>query len=113
MGGETTVELPGFVGADSLERFRDKTRAFLRAHQDHSADAVQAGHRAAGREKWTFEIKFDGYRRIALKRGREVTFFSRNQRVLNKRFQNVAARMASMRCSWAFTKTNGSSLSRR
>ena len=35
MGGETTVELPGFVGADSLEKFPDKTRAFLRAHQDH------------------------------------------------------------------------------
>jgi bifunctional non-homologous end joining protein LigD len=57
---------------------------------------VQAGHRAAGREKWTFEIKFDGYRRIALKRGREVTFFSRNQRVLNKRFQNVAQALASL-----------------
>jgi ATP-dependent DNA ligase len=24
-------------------------------------------------EKWTFEIKFDGYRCIAVKRGREVT----------------------------------------
>jgi hypothetical protein len=31
-------------------------------------------------EKWTFEIKFDGYRCIAVKRGREVTLFSRTRR---------------------------------
>ena len=46
-------------------------------------------------EKWTFEIKFDGYRCIALKRGREVTLFSRNQKVLNKRFTMVVEALAS------------------
>jgi len=35
MGGETTVELPGFAPLDTFERFRDKARAFLREHQDH------------------------------------------------------------------------------
>ena len=37
-------------------------------------------------EKWTFEIKFDDYRCIAVKRGTEVTLLSRNEKVLNKRF---------------------------
>lgn len=31
-------------------------------------------------------MKFDGYRCIAVKRGREVTLFSRHEKVLNKRF---------------------------
>ena len=48
-------------------------------------------------EKWTFEIKFDGYRCIALKRGREITLFSRNQKMLNKRFPMVVEALASLK----------------
>ena len=33
-------------------------------------------------EKWTFEIKFDGYRCVAAKRGTEVTLFRAARRVL-------------------------------
>ena len=46
-------------------------------------------------EKWTFEIKFDGYRCIALKRGREVTLFSRHKKVLNRRFPGVVDALSS------------------
>jgi bifunctional non-homologous end joining protein LigD len=35
---------------------------------------------------WTFEIKFDGYRCIAIKRGDKLTLLSRNEKVLNSRF---------------------------
>jgi type I restriction enzyme R subunit len=35
IGNEAVIDLPGFAGADSFERFRDKARAFLRQHQDH------------------------------------------------------------------------------
>jgi ATP-dependent DNA ligase len=45
-------------------------------------------------ETWTFEVKFDGYRCIAVKRGREVTLFSRHKKVLNRRFSSVVQALA-------------------
>jgi ATP-dependent DNA ligase len=42
----------------------------------------------------TFEIKFDGYRCVAVKRGSEVTLLSRNEKVLNKRFPKVVDALA-------------------
>ncbi len=47
-------------------------------------------------EPWIFEIKFDGYRCIAVKLGSEVTLFSRNQRVLNERFPKIVDALASL-----------------
>ena len=37
IGNETPVELPGFAAPDSYERFRAKTRQFLREHEDEAA----------------------------------------------------------------------------
>jgi len=47
-------------------------------------------------KKWTYEIKFDGYRCIAVKRGSEVTLFSRNEKLLNKRFPKVVDALTSL-----------------
>lgn len=35
MGDEIIVDLPGFTALDNFEKFRAKTRAFLRSHQDN------------------------------------------------------------------------------
>jgi ATP dependent DNA ligase-like protein len=42
-------------------------------------------------EKWSFELKLDGYRCIAVKRGKEGTLFSRHKKVLNKLFPILVA----------------------
>ena len=47
-------------------------------------------------KNWTFEIKFDGYRCIAVKCEREVTLFSRHRKVLNKRSPGVVDALASL-----------------
>src|SRR4029450_7500526 len=64
--------------------------AFIEPMQCKRVSALPLG------EKWTFEIKFDGYRYIALKRGSEVTLFSRRQKVLNRRFPGVVDALASV-----------------
>ena len=48
------------------------------------------------KEKWTFEIKFEGYRCIALKRGSEVTLLSRNQKRSSTRSPHSGATSFSM-----------------
>ncbi len=62
---------------------------FIEPVQRKPVTALPAG------ENWTFEIKFDGYRCIAVKRGRAVTLFSRNEKVLNNRFPGVLDTLAS------------------
>jgi ATP-dependent DNA ligase len=64
--------------------------AFIEPMQCKAVPALPAG------EKWTFEIKFDGYRCIAVKRGREVTLFSRHEKVLNRRFSSIVQALASL-----------------
>ncbi|MDB6117127.1 MAG: ATP-dependent ligase clustered with Ku protein LigD [Verrucomicrobiaceae bacterium] len=45
---------------------------------------------------WRFEIKFDGYRCIAVKTGAKATLWSRNHKSLNKRFPSLVSSLESM-----------------
>jgi bifunctional non-homologous end joining protein LigD len=64
--------------------------AFIEPMQCKSVTSLPAG------DKWTFEIKVDGYRSVAVKRGREVALFSRHKKVLKKRFPGVVNALVSL-----------------
>src|SRR3954469_11304583 len=40
-------------------------------------------------EKWLYELKFDGFRGIAIKNGKDVQLWSRQQNNMNKRFPRI------------------------
>jgi ATP-dependent DNA ligase len=71
------------------QTIHDRTKpAFIEPMQCKPVTALPSG------EGWTFEVKLDGYRCIAVKRRREVTLFSRHKKVLNKRFPSVVEALA-------------------
>jgi bifunctional non-homologous end joining protein LigD len=45
---------------------------------------------------WTYEVKFDGYRTIAVKDGPRVTLFSRNLKDVTRMYASVAATIATI-----------------
>jgi bifunctional non-homologous end joining protein LigD len=47
---------------------------------------------------WSYELKFDGYRAIALKGGDEVRLLSRNEKDLGKKFSVVTQAVAELDC---------------
>jgi hypothetical protein len=70
--------------------------AFIQPMQCKSVTALPAVTAPPAGEKWTLEIKFAGYRGVIVKRSSEVTVFSRNQKVLNRRFPKVVDAIASL-----------------
>lgn len=46
--------------------------------------------------QWLYEVKFDGFRVLAVKNGREVELWSRNQKSLNERFPDVVTAVAKL-----------------
>src|ERR1700730_89636 len=45
---------------------------------------------------WIYEIKFDGYRALALRSGNQTRILSRNQKDLGKKFQTIADSIAAL-----------------
>lgn len=47
-------------------------------------------------EEWTYEIKFDGFRCLAMKTGKKVQLWSRNQKSFTARFPDVVAALEAL-----------------
>jgi bifunctional non-homologous end joining protein LigD len=47
--------------------------------------------------EWLYEVKFDGFRVLAIKNGKEVELWSRNQKRLDERFPEVVKAVAKLR----------------
>jgi bifunctional non-homologous end joining protein LigD len=58
--------------------------------------AKLVGSRPPG--SWIYEIKFDGYRALALRGGNETRILSRNQKDLGKKFPTIAESIANSAC---------------
>ena len=56
--------------------------------------------------------QLDGYRCIAVKRGQEVTLFSRHKKVLNRRFPGVVEAFASLEADFVSMSTCRTRLTR-
>lgn len=50
---------------------------------------------------WIYELKFDGYRALALKDGESVRLLSRNEKDFTKKFAEIAEAVAGLKCEGA------------
>ena len=73
--------------SDASSRLPD----FLEPMQAKLVDSMRPGD-------WIYEIKFDGYRALALRGGDETRVMSRNKKNLGKKFPAIADSIAKMDC---------------
>lgn len=59
--------------------------------------ALLAGELPRG-EEWVYEIKFDGVRAVAIKKGSEIQLFSRNAKGLTQKFPELAKALRALPC---------------
>jgi bifunctional non-homologous end joining protein LigD len=58
--------------------------------------ATQAAALPRG-DDWTYEVKFDGYRTIAIKSGKRVTLYSRNLKDVTRMYPSIVAAVATVK----------------
>jgi ATP-dependent DNA ligase len=69
---------------------REQTARFIEPMECLPVEKIPEG------ELWTYELKLDGYRLVAVKTGGKVTLYSRRGTDLSKRFEYVTAALASL-----------------
>ena len=69
--------------SDSTRKMPVKSPAFIQPMQCKLVDELPEG------ERWLYELKFDGYRAIAIKNGARVELRSRNNKSLNRQYPEI------------------------
>jgi bifunctional non-homologous end joining protein LigD len=75
-----------------LEKLPPRKAAFVEPMKCKLAAALPKG------EGWVYEIKFDGYRVLAIKQGKEVSLLSRNHKSLNGKYPGVVETIRKLKC---------------
>jgi len=69
--------------ADPLGSLPKTKAAFIEPMECLSVSKLPEG------SQWVWEIKLDGYRAVAVKSGTVLTLYSRNRKIVNKRFPSI------------------------
>jgi bifunctional non-homologous end joining protein LigD len=76
----------------NFEKLPSGQAAFIEPMRCRLSHALPEG------EEWVYEIKFDGVRALAIKKGREVSLISRNQKNLNSRYPGLVEVIRGLKC---------------